>query len=76
MFGKDLVFREWQAASRKAHLLEQAVSRSCLSALEGDGDWPTSELRTAARSSRGLADDLFRTAMAQIEDHARANKAK
>ena len=74
MPGKDLLFKEWQAANRRAHSLEQAVTRACLDALEGHGEWPSAEERLEAEKARGIANDLFQVAMKQIDERARDNK--
>lgn len=74
MTGKDLLFREWQSANRKAHGKEQALARACLDALERNAEWPSTEFRVEVQSLRALADDLFQVAMAQIEARARENK--
>jgi hypothetical protein len=74
MPSKDLIFREWRAATRAAHLKEQALARGFLDALADNGAWPTLEARADAKKLRELADDLFQVAMAQIEEHADAAK--
>ncbi len=72
--GKNLLFREWQAANRKAHLLEQELARACLDSLERNAGWPSDESRAEAQKVRALADDLFKVAMAQIDDRARSTR--
>jgi hypothetical protein len=70
--GKDLIFREWQLANRVAHAREQALARDCLSALEANGtvEWPALSEQDEVKRLRGVADDLFAAAMAQIADRA------
>ena len=72
--GSDLLLREWRAANKKAHQMEQALARACLDALESSADWPTPEWRAEVQSARALADDLFQVAMGQIDEIARVNK--
>jgi hypothetical protein len=72
--GKDLLFREWQAANRKAHAKEQGIAHACMGALEGQLPWPSEQERAEALALRQLADDLFKVAMEEIEVRARANK--
>lgn len=71
--GKDLLFREWQAANRRAHAKEQLIAHACMGALEGNLPWPSDQERAEAKALRELADDLFKVAMEEIEARARAN---
>lgn len=72
--GRDLLFREWQEANRKAHRMEQELAKASLLALEGKGDWPSAASRDEVRKIRELANDLFRESMHQIEVRAALNK--
>lgn len=72
--ARDLLFREWREANRKAHLREQEVAKASLLALEGKGEWPSAEARAEVRQLRELANELLQESMRQIEDRAASNK--
>lgn len=67
------LFNEWRAADRKAHALEQALTRASLLALEGRGEPPSARDRAQAQKLRHIAHDLFQLAMAEVKARATAN---
>jgi len=68
------LFNEWRAADRKAHDVEQALTRASLAALEGRGEPPSVRERERAHRLRHTADDLFQLAMAEMKARAEANR--
>ncbi len=70
--SNENLFSEWRTADRKAHLLERALSKASLRALEGHGEAPSSQDRAKAHQLRETADDLFRLAMDEMKSRATA----
>jgi hypothetical protein len=68
------LFNKWRAADRKAHDLEQALTRASLRALEGRGEPPSAQERAQAHKLRHTADDLFQLAMEEMKARASANR--
>lgn len=72
--SNENLFNEWRAADRKAHAMEQELTRASLEALEGRGEPPSAQERAQAHKLRRTADDLFQLAMEEMKAKAGANR--
>ena len=68
------LFNEWRAADRKAHAMEQELTRASLRALEGRGEPPSAQERALAHKLRHTADELFQLAMQEMKARTGANR--
>jgi hypothetical protein len=68
--AEELLFSRWRTADRQARLLEQAIATAWLAALDGRADTPSPEQIADVRRMRGVANELFNAAMAEMTSRA------
>lgn len=65
------LFQEWRTADRAAWAVEKVVFADSLAAIEHKSGFPAAEDLARAKHLRGIADDLYATAMHEMGEAAR-----
>jgi hypothetical protein len=68
------LFQEWRAADRAAHALEKSLLNESMRAIEHLESVPAAQAHDRAHKLRGIANDLFALAMAEMKARAEAAK--